>query len=126
MTGQNLFDKAIDLCGLNSSLYDAPTDISDLAQRSPELINILLAENSILDCRIRKTQHELLKIGDLTEELPCSEIVASLVLPYGLARLFMIGEDDLLAETMEKLYENGKINALKFGKAKHLPIKEVY
>ncbi len=126
MTGQNLFEKAINLCGLKSSLSDAPTDVSDLSERALELINILLAENSILDCRIRKIQHELLKIDSLAEDLPCAEIVASFVLPYGLARLFMIGEDDTLASEMEKLYEAGKLNALRFGKATQGPIKEVY
>ncbi len=126
MTGQNIFDKAIDLCGLRSSMTDAPIDVSDLSERAIELINILLAENSVLDCKIRKAEHEVLKIESLTQDLPCSEIVAALVLPYGLARLFMLGEDDDLAAGMERLYTASKATALSFGKAKHKAITEVY
>lgn len=126
MTGNQLFESAVDLCGLRSSMYDVPTDILDLSLRALSLINLLLSENSSLDCRIRKCDHTLLQILSLEEELPCSDIVASTVLPYGLARLFMLGEDDALANEMERLYNEAKVTALKFGKAKRRAITEVY
>ena len=62
----------------------------------------------------------------LADEIDCGNIVLFCVLPYALARLLVIGEDDSLAATMNGLYEEAKRNALKFGKAKAEPITEVY
>ena len=126
MTGNQLFQYAIDLCGLRSSATDSPADVGDLSRRAVSLINVLLSENSSIDGRIRKSKQEILSITDLTEELPCSEIIASSVLPYGLARLFMLGEDDSLAGDLERLYKESKVEALKFGNVAHKSITEVY
>ena len=126
MTGNKLFQYAINLCGLASSESDTPTDVSDLLSRSVSLINILLSENAVLDGRIKKTQHQVYEITSLEETLPCSEIIASSVLPYGLARLFMLGEDDKLATDLHTLYVESQKSALKFGKATQGPIREVY
>lgn len=126
MTGKELFENAIDVCALRSSMTDAPTDVTDLLERAPALINIILAENSSLDCRIRKAEHEVLKIDSLEDEIPCSDIVASAVLPYGLARLLMLGEDDALVAEIERLYAESKLIAIRFGKAKHQTVTEVY
>ncbi len=126
MTGKELFENAVDVCALRSSITDAPTDIADLQERAPSLINLLLAENSSLDCRIRKAEHEVLKIDSLDDEMPCSDIVASAVLPYGLARLLMLGEDDALVAEIERLYAEAKLIAIRFGKAKQGVITEVY
>ena len=126
MTGNQLFEYAVDLCGLRSSATDLPADVSDLSLRAVSLINILLSENSSLDCRIRKCEHAVLKILSLDEDLPCSDILASSVLPYGLARLFMLGDDDGLANEMERLYNEAKNEALKFGKPKQRITTEVY
>lgn len=126
MTGQELFEKALDICGLRATEADLPTDIADLQQRALPLINLVLAENSILDARIRKTEHSLISIAQLSDEIQISDITANLVLPFGLARLFMLGEDDGLAGDINKLYIQGQKTALTFGKAKAREITEVY
>lgn len=126
MTGQKLFEKALDLCGLHKSEYDLPSDTLDLKSRAVSLINILLAENASLDSRIRRSEHVVKSINSLEDNLDCTEIVANAVLPYGLARMFLMGEDDALANQMAVLYENAKRTALSFGKAKHESILEVY
>lgn len=126
MTGSEIMNIALDLCGLKSTSGTNVTDTADLQSRTLALLNTLLAENSILDCRIRKTEHELLQITALNNELGCSDIVAKSVLPYGLASLYMLGEDDILASNLNKLYNDARKTALTFGKAKILPITEVY
>lgn len=126
MTGQELFEKALDLCGLHKNEYDLPADTQDLKSRAVNLINILLSENASLDCRIKRTEHTVKSINSLEESLDFTEIVENAVLPYGLARLFLMGEDDVLANQMALFYENGKKTALSFGKAKHEEITEVY
>lgn len=126
MTGQELFMKALDICGLRRGEFDLPTDIDDLQTRALSLINAVLAENSILDSKIRKTEHTVLNITAMEEQIDCSQIVAEAVLPYGLARLFMYGDDDALADILTRIYEEAKKNALTFGKARTESIAEVY
>ena len=126
MTGKKLYQMALDLCGLRRDDGEFVSDTKDLEMRSVMLINILLGENASLDCRIRKTEHEVRSIMSLDENIDVSDIVANSVLPYGLARLFMLGEDDNLAANFNKLYVDGQKNALKFGKASVLEITEVY
>lgn len=126
MTGNEILNIALDLCGLRSDTGTNVADTADLNSRALALINILLSENSILDCRIRKVEHTVLQVTTLAENLECSDIVAKSVIPYGLASLFMLGEDDTLAANFNKLYNDARRNALTFGKAKSMPITEVY
>ena len=126
MTGTEIFYTALDLCGLRKENGSVPSDAGDLSQRALGLLNILLAENSSLDARIRKEEHEVISISALSDILDVTDIVACSVLPYGLARLLMLGEDDELAERMKSLYENARSSALRFGKAVTQEIEEVY
>ena len=126
MTGKELFESALDLCGLRQTDGKLPNDVSDLEQRALSLINILLAENSVLDCRIGKKEHEVYSITSLSQAVPLCDIVQNRVLPYGLARLLLLGEDDNLASDMNRLYNESRAEALGFGKPKVEPIAEVY
>ncbi len=126
MTGTQLFDIALDLIGLKSASGDAPSDTDDLRARALSLINTVIAENAILDCKIRKTEHTVGSVAALDEELGMSDIVESTVLPYALARLLVIGEDDGLYAEMSKLYETASDRAIRFGRAKIEAITEVY
>ncbi len=126
MTGNQLFSSALDICGLRKADGGFPTDIGDLTQRAPALINLLLAENSSLDARIRKEEHIVRSIQNLDQELEVTDAVAFFVLPYGLARLLMLGEDDEFALQMGAIYAEQQQKALAFGKAKIHSISEVY
>lgn len=126
MTGQELFEKAIHLCGLGSPETDIPTDVKDLEIRAVALINALLAENSILDCKIRKCTHRVYSINALSDSVICSEILAQSVLPYGLARLFLMGEDSESAAELGKIYTQNRENAIRFGNSVRHEITEVY
>ncbi len=126
MTGQELFECAVHICGLGSENGGMPTDVKDLQARALPLINLVLAENSILDCRIRKCEHKILTLRNLSDEMVCSEPVARTVLPYGLAMLFMLGEDDALAAEFGRLYARNQETARSFGAARVTSIREVY
>ncbi len=126
MTGKELFDIALDLCGLRRIDGSISHDTRDLEQRAISLINIVIAENAELDCRIRRIEHGIHPINELTDRVDASDIVASTVLPYSLARLLMIGEDDDLASGFHKLSNDAKEHAVRFGKARILPIAGVY
>ncbi len=126
MTGFELFTKALDLCGLNNEFQELTEDTKDLQARALTLLNIVLAECSVLDCRIRRVEHKVLSLKSLYLPLECSEIVMNSVLPYGLARLLVLGEDDNLASDFNRLYLSAQESALTFGKAKTEQIREVY
>lgn len=126
MTGNELFTRALDLLGLRENDSSLPSDTGDLILRAVSVINITLAEISELDCRIRRVTHEVISINSLDDEIDCSDIVLASVLPYGVARLLMLGEDDSLAAEMKRLYDEARKNALTFGKAEIKPITEVY
>lgn len=126
MTGRQLFTLSLDLLGLRSSEDALPADVNDLSLRAVSVINITLAENAELDCRIRRVSHEVARINTLDDEIISSEIVAGTVLPYGVARLMALGEDDSLASDLTRLYNDARKKALSFGKAEAKPITEVY
>lgn len=126
MTGNQLFERALDLLGLRNENAQAPSDTDDLAARALSLINTVIAENAVLDGRISRSEHSVKCIDSLEDEIGLTDIVVLSVLPYGLARLLALGEDDALASSMARLYEESRRTALSFGKAGIAPITEVY
>ena len=126
MTGKELFDIALDLCGLRKTDGSIPDDVDDLQQRAISLTNLVLAENAEIDCRIRRIEHRTSSIKSLEDRLDCSDIVASSVLPYGMARLLLLGEDDALASNFHNLYLDARKRAIRFGKARSEAITGVY
>ncbi len=126
MTGTQLVNSAYSLLGLINSQGAPSIDTDDLQTRALALINLLLAENSELDCRIRRIEHSVCTLDTLDSVIDMSDIVTESVLPYGLASLFMLGEDDGLASELGRAYSEARKSALRFGKAKISPITEVY
>jgi hypothetical protein len=126
MTGNDLMKIAFDLCGFTQADGTVPSDTEDLKMRAVSLINIVIAENAELDCRLRRTEHSVKPITSLEDFIDCTEIISQSVLPYGLARLFVIGEDDELASGFLRLYNDARNRAKTFGKARMTLIKEVY
>lgn len=126
MTGARLFDIALDLLSLKDASGNTPCDVDDLKARSLSLINVVIAENSLLDCKISRSEHEIKSIASLGDEINMTDAVVQTVLPYALARLLILGEDDALSSEMARLYLASRDNALKFGKSLPHPISEVY
>ena len=126
MTGNDLYTASLDVLGLRQNQYNIPKDTEDLHAKALTLINVLLAENAEIDCRIRKMEHSVTQISSLDDNIEMSDIVLCSVLPYGLAFLFSLGEDDRLSADLNRLYSEAKAKAIRFGKAKIHPITEVY
>ena len=126
MTGTELLNAALDIIGLRDHDGSLPEDTADLSQRALGLINILLAENAILNARIERSAIEPICIRTLGETIAISPLLSESVLPYGLAMLFMLGEDNTLAKSYESLYTSARISALKAGKSIPHAITEVY
>lgn len=126
MTGNELFGMALDLIGLRNEDGGIASDTADLEQRALAMINILLAENSLLDCRIQRKEPNICRISSLEDSIDFSDIAATTVLPYGLAEMMVLGEDDKLASDLKQLYTEARENALRFGRVKAEAISEVY
>ena len=126
MTGRELFEAAMDVCGLRETDGSVPGDALDLEQRAPALINLLLADNAWLDSRIKKQPPQICVTEGLESVLDVSEIVARSVLPYGLAALLTAGEDDALCARLSAQYESARELALRSGRAAAEEITEVY
>lgn len=126
MTGSELYEISLDLCGLRKSDGTVPSDLDDLTQRALSMINLLIAETSSLDAKVSGEIPTVKKIDSLSDTVPESDIVVGSVLPYGLARLLMLNEDEAFADRMLFMYEQKKKEALSFGKAKKEEIQEVY
>ena len=124
MTGNQLFQTALDILGLRTASGNIPADAADMQERALSLINLLLAENSALDCRISKTEQKVKQINSMTDTVAFSDIMC--VLPKGLAKLLSDGEDDTLAAKLAADYSAARTEALRFGNAKCMPITEVY
>ena len=126
MKAIELFAASLNLLGIYADGEKLPDDTEDLKYRSVALINILLAENALLDSRLRKSDLKITQITNLDEDLICSDVMANSVLPYGLARLLVLGEDDSLSNELYRLYIESRENARRFIKANVHPIEEVY
>ncbi len=126
MTGNELLNLALDICGLRKEDGQIPEDVSDLKQRALAAINIVLAENAVTDCRIRKCEHKVASLSSLDDTIDCSAVIASSVLPYGVARLLMLNEDEAFARALGSVYESAQSSSLKFGRARVQSIEEVY
>lgn len=126
MKAIKLFIAALDLIGINNDGEKLPADTEDLKLRAVSLINTLLAENAVIDSRIRGVKTEITSVQTLEDTLTCSDIISNSVLPYGLAHLLILGEDDILADKLYRMYLASCENARRFTMARAHPITEVY
>ena len=126
MTGTELYLSALDLLALRGEGEGTPCDTLDLKARAISLINILLTETAYLSSIFDGNRHDSTSIDDLQDTLPCADFVASAILPYGLASLLAMGEDDALSDRLHKLYSNARLSLANFNKARIHPITEVY
>ena len=126
MTGQKLFETALDLCGLRNDDGTLSADVSDLSERALSFINLLIAENASLAARFGRTALTVSSISALTDEIPLPEILCASALPYGMARLILVGEDDETASRFGILYNEIRAEVLRAGRAANTEITEVY
>ena len=125
MTVRELTDAAYAVIGLYEGA-SIKSDLSDYEARAITLINILLGEISVIDCRIKREPATISRVGAFTDRLPTCDIISSSVLPYGLAALLTLGEDDNVYLALLDRYNKQKASALTLGRAKAEPINEVY
>lgn len=126
LTGNDIFNTAMDLCALRSKTGSVPANCGDLVQRAPALLNLLLAENAYLDALIKKQPISISTVTKLDDALTVSPIICASVLPYGLACLLIDNEDAASAAFFRNKYETERAKVHSQIKATLHSISEVY
>ena len=127
MTGEKLFEIALDLLDLRKTNGELPDNCMDMRTKALNIINICLAECAPLNNLLQnRTDNEFLDITGLNENVPCDERLAVSVLPFGVAAYLCCDEDPVLSQLMESRYRNAYRNMQRASKAKIHPVTEVY
>ena len=127
MTGEKLFEIALDLLDLRKTNGFLPENCVDMKTKAVNIINICLAECAPLNNLLQnRTDNEFLDITGLNEIVPCDERLAVSVLPFGVAAYLCCDEDPALSQLMENRYRNAYRNMQRASKAKIHPVTEVY
>ncbi len=108
MTGKDIYDIAINIIGYKNSNGSDNADCADFVNRSPAIINTLLAETQRLDRSLRSDGgSRMVPILALSDTVRCHELIAYGLLPFGLASLLIADED---YELSRSLYDRYLIN----------------
>lgn len=127
MTGEKLFEIALDLLDLRKTNGELPDNCMDMRTKALNIINICLAECAPLNNLLQnRTDNEFLDITGLNENVPCDERLAVSVLPFGVAAYLCCDEDPVLSQLMESRYRTAYRNMQRASKAKIHPVTEVY
>ena len=127
MTGEKLFEIALDLLDLRKTNGELPDNCMDMRTKALNIINICLAECAPLNNLLQnRTDNEFLDITGLNENVPCDERLAVSVLPFGVAAYLCCDEDPALSQLMENRYRTAYRNMQRASKAKIHPVTEVY
>ena len=127
MTGEKLFEIALDLLDLRKTNGELPDNCMDMRTKALNIINICLAECAPLNNLLQnRTDNEFLNITGLNENVPCDERLAVSVLPFGVAAYLCCDEDPALSQLMENRYRNAYRNMQRASKAKIHSVTEVY
>ena len=126
MTGQALYELAMDILALRFPDVDIPVSCEDMTGRALGLINLLIAENAFLDARLKKTDPAVNPITALTDEIGQSAEIVSRAMPYGLASLLILNENATVASLLHGLYTAALNEVSHSYGAGIAPIREVY
>ncbi len=126
MTGKEVLDSALDLCGLRDETGNTNNNVGDLVQRSVSLINILLAKYEQLNSRVTGEIYRVKHIESLNTSIDMHQMILQCILPFALAALLIQDEDAALASRFESAASDAEyiLNALPVTDRKS--ITEVY
>lgn len=126
MKGQEIFERALDLCALRGETGNEPNDVGDLKTRAVGILNVLFGEMHSLEERLTGRIRPYFRLHSLEESVDLCEDICASVLPYRLAALLIAEED---SELYSVLIDHAKAAAnalLAGGKTYRHGIVEVY
>ena len=126
MTGQDIFERALDLCALRGADGSLPADVGDLQSRAVGLLNVSAIALHALDQRLRGKPCYSVWMSSLEETVDMHEDICGAVLPYRLAALLIYEEDRELAERLHAHELDTEKRLLADGISRRHAITEVY
>ena len=130
MTGNDILERALDLCALHSDSVaddaDMREDLRDLKARAPSLLNTLIAELTPLHERLTYREMEIQTLGSLSETVKLHPGICGSVLPFALASLLIAEEDRELSDLLAAHARDARTALLADGKSACHRIVEVY
>ena len=126
MRGQDIFERAMDLCALRSGEGSIPADTKDLKARSVGLLNVLMGELHGVEEHLTGRICPYVCIHSLEESIPLCDGLCNGVLPYRLAALLVAEEDRELYELLTSHGEQAIKTLLTRGVSRRHNILEVY
>lgn len=128
MTGNDILERALDLCALHSGDVESELrgDLHDLKARAPALLNVLIAELTPLHERITRQRAGIRTLRSMTETVPLHTGICGSLLPFRLAALLIAEEDRELSDLLNEYARDAQAALLRDGKTRRHRIVEVY
>lgn len=126
MTGNDILERALDLCALHSGEGDFREDLRDLKARAPAILNVLIAELTPLSERLCRERQGIQTLRTLEETVHLHPGICGSVLPFALAALLIAEEDRELSDALTAHVREARAALLADGKTVRRRIVEVY
>lgn len=126
MTGNDILERALDLCALHSGEGDLREDLQDLRARAPAILNTLIALYTPLSARLKREAQTVQSVKSLEESIRLHPGLCGSVLPFALAALLIADEDRELSEALSAHAREARAALLADGKSACRRIVEVY
>ena len=126
MTGNKIFEIALDILNLRTSGGILPDNCADLKARAVNIINICLAECACLNGLICNTDGEIISITSLEQTVEFSPLLLNAVIPFGVASYLCTDEDPVLANSLWEKYRYAYRSAQRNSRGRIHSITEVH
>lgn len=129
MTGNDILERALDLCALHSENVAGESDrgdLRDLKARAPALLNVLIAELTPLHERLTGRKQEVRSLKSMAETVSLHPGVTGSLLPFRLAALLIAEEDRELSDLLNAYAREARAALLADGASARHRIVEVY
>ena len=125
MTGNDILERALDLCALHDEGSDR-SDLRDLKARAPSLLNALIAELTPLHERLAGRKKEIRTLDSMEETVDLHPGITGSLLPFRLAALLIAEEDRELSDLLNAYARDARAALLSDGASARRRIVEVY
>lgn len=126
MTAQDILDMSLDIMSERRSDGTRPADLGYFTSRAVAYINITLAECAPYEAQLCGREIDFLPVTGLTDELHGDMQIAYTAMPYGVAALYMLAEDDDRYKLYRMMFENALLKATRERRARIHPITDIY
>ncbi|HPE94783.1 MAG TPA: hypothetical protein PLT66_01785 [Bacillota bacterium] len=126
MTAQDILDMSLDIMSERRSDGTRPADLGYFTSRAVAYINITLAECAPYEAQLSGREIDFLPVTALSDEIHSDIQIAYTAMPYCVASLYMLAEDDDRYKLFRTLFENALLKATRERRGRVRSITDVY